>query len=69
VTFLSASPTGAVLGVAYDYTMPMCGTLGPIDIDGSFWDATGTGDGLDWQTGVFRLVTPSDAVFIAKDGR
>jgi hypothetical protein len=69
VTFLPASPTGAVLGTEYDYTMPMCGTLGPIDVDGSFWDATGNADGLDGRAGVFRLVSPSDAVFTAKDGR
>ncbi len=69
VTFLPASPHEAVVGAEYAYSMPMCGTLGPIDVDGSFWDATGDGGGLDGQLGVFRLVTPSNAVFAAKDGR
>ena len=69
VTFLPASPTGAVLGTEYDYKIPMCGMMGPIDVDGSFWDASGSGDGLNGEVGVFRLVTPSDAVFTAKDGR
>ncbi len=68
VTFMPASPRGAVLGIDYAYTMPMCGTLGPIDVDGSFWDST-PGDGtLDGQPGVFRLITPWDAVFNASDG-
>ena len=68
MTFLPASPKGAVLGVDYDYTMPMCGTLGPIDVDGSFWDADGSDGGLDGRTGVFRLVTPFDAVFTTNGG-
>jgi hypothetical protein len=38
-------------------------------VDGSFWDTSGSGDLLDGQTGVFRLVTPSDAVFTTRDGR
>jgi len=69
VTLLPASPAGAAPGVEYDYTMPHCGVLGPIDVDGSFWDAgPGAGGGLDGLTGVFRLVTTSDAVFTAGGG-
>jgi hypothetical protein len=68
VTFLPASPTGAILGTEYDYTMPHCGVLGPIDVDGSFWDAKPGGGGPDGQAGEFRLVTPSDAVFTAHEG-
>ncbi len=68
VTFLPTSPSGAVLGVEYDYTMPHCGAHGPIDVDGSFWDAKPGGDGVDGLAGVFRLVTPNDAVFTANEG-
>ena len=66
VTFRPASPRGAILGVDYRYTMPRCGSIGPIDVDGSFWDG---GGGLDGQPGLFRLLTPTDAVFTAEDGR
>ena len=68
VTFLPASPSGAVLGVDYGYAMPHCGALGPIDVDGSFWDVEAGGSGVDGLAGVFRLVTPNDAVFKANAG-
>lgn len=68
VTFLPTSPSGAVLGVEYDYTMPHCGALGPIDVDGSFWDAEAGGGSVDGLPGAFRLVTPNDAVFKASEG-
>jgi hypothetical protein len=66
---LPASPLGAQVGTEYTFTMPMCGTLGPIDVDGSFWDARMGGDGLDGQAGLFRLVTQASAVFTAADGK
>lgn len=68
VTFLPASPSGAVLDVEYGYTMPHCGALGPIDVDGSFWDVKAGGGVVDGLAGVFRLVTPNDAVFKANEG-
>lgn len=64
VTLLPASLFGAALGVDYAYTMPHCGALGAIDIDGSFWDVQpGQGDGIDGQPGTWRLVTRNEAVF------
>ena len=69
VTMRPGSPLGAQVGTDYAFTMPMCGTHGPIDVDGSFWDAGDAGDGLDWQAGLFRLLTPVSAVFTAEDGR
>ena len=69
ITLLPASPKGAVLGVEYDYTMPHCSMLGPVDVDGSFWDAKpGDGSGVDGMPGVFRLVTPNDAQFTTDKG-
>ncbi len=68
VTFLPASPKGALLGIDYDYTMPHCGTGGPIDVDGSFWDIEGDGVGMDGLIGVFRLVGLNDAVFTPTGG-
>lgn len=69
VTVLPASPRGAAVGTDYAYTIPMCGTAGPIDIDGSFWDATGDGAGLDSQLGTFRLLAPDSAQFVTASGR
>ena len=42
VTLLPTSPNGAVVGVDYFYVKPHCGTDGPVDIDGNFWDAHGS---------------------------
>ena len=69
VLMLPASPRGAQVGIDYAYTMPMCGASGPIDVDGSFWDVATGGDGIDWQSGVFRLTTPASAVFTWRDGQ
>ena len=68
ITLRPASPHGAAVGTAYAYSMPMCGTAGPIDIDGSFWDA-GPGPGLDSRAGTFRLLAPDAARFISADGQ
>jgi hypothetical protein len=69
VTVLPASPRGAAVGTDYAYAMQMCGTAGPIDVDGSFWDATGDGSGLDSQSGTFRLLAPDSAQFSTASGR
>ncbi len=69
VTVLPASPRGAAVGTDYAYAMPMCGTAGPIDVDGSFWDAIGDGSGLDSQLGTFRLTDPDSAQFVTASGR
>jgi hypothetical protein len=69
ITFLPASAKGAALGVEYAYTMPHCGVLGPVDVDGSFWDAKpGDGSGVDGMPGVFRLLTQNDAQFTTDKG-
>jgi len=72
ITLLPISPAGAVVGVAYRYDMPHCGINGPIDVDGTFWDAVGvapdSGD-FDGQPGTFRLTSPTEATFTASDGK
>jgi hypothetical protein len=72
VTLLPVSPGGAEVSVAYRYDMPHCGVNGPIDIDGSFWDAVGIApDSVDFDgaRGTFRLVSDAEAVFTTSDGR
>jgi len=66
------SPRGAVVGVAYRYDMPHCGIRSPIDVDGSYWDAVGEPEGsvrFDGRTGVFRLVSATEATFTSDDGQ
>ncbi|MBA2382376.1 MAG: hypothetical protein H0V73_09730 [Chloroflexi bacterium] len=72
VTLFPVSPKGAVVGVGYGYDMPHCGINSPIDIDGSFWDAIGepsTSVDFDGATGLFQLVSPSEARFLPPTGR
>jgi hypothetical protein len=71
VTFLPVSPRGASIGVRYAYTTPHCGTLGAIDVDGSFWDVvTASPDNVDFggQTGSFELDTATGATFRGAPG-
>ena len=71
ITLLPISPTGAAVGIDYAYDMPHCGFTGPIDVDGSFWDAVGIApnavafDGLE---GTFRLASPMEATFTSSRG-
>ncbi len=58
-----------MVGTDYAYTMPMCGTKGPIDIDGAFWDVPGSAPEFDSLPGIFRLTSPSTATFTTRDGR
>ena len=71
ITLLPISPTGAAIGVDYYYETPHCGILSPIDVDGSFWDAVGTGSSsvtFDGLPGKFRLDSTNEATFTASDG-
>jgi len=71
ITLLPISPTGAAVGVGYYYESPHCGILSPIDVDGSFWDAVGTGSPsviFDGLPGTFRLDSANEATFTATDG-
>jgi len=67
ITLLPISPRGAVIGRDYRYVMPHCGEVDQIDVDGSFWDPTGTPatGGLGGLVGVFRLTAPDRATFTA----
>lgn len=72
ITLLPISPTGAEIGVGYYYETPHCGILGPIDVDGSFWDAVGTGSPsviFDGLAGTFRLASANEATFTASGGQ
>ncbi len=72
ITMMPISPRGAVVGVPYGYEMPHCGIGSPIDIDGSFWDAAiepADPTAFDMQSGTFRLLTATEAVFTTADGR
>lgn len=71
ITLLPISPRGAVVGVSYAYDMPHCGIGSPIDVDGSFWDATEiapTSVEFDGQPGFFRLASPTEATFTSTTG-
>jgi hypothetical protein len=66
VTLQPISIRGAELGRPYRYTIPHCGLMSPIDIDGSFWGSvTQPPDPavFDGQPGVFVVETPSTATF------
>ena len=72
ITLPPISPTGALIGVAYGYDMPHCGINGPIDVDGTYWDAVGIAPGsvdFDGQAGTFRLASHDAATFTRLDGR
>ena len=71
ITLLPLSPTGAAIGVGYYYETPHCGILSPIDVDGSFWDAVGTGSPsviFDGLPGTFRLDSANEATFTTTSG-
>jgi hypothetical protein len=71
LTLLPISPTGAVVGNAYGYRMPLCGIRSPIDVDGSFWDAVDIPAGsanFDQANGTFLLTSPTTATFTASHG-
>ena len=70
-TLMPHSSVGLVVGVAYEYEMPPCGTAGPIDMDGSLWDAVGgewSSPYWDSQPGIFQLLSPNEAEFRKADG-
>jgi hypothetical protein len=71
ITLLPISPAGAAVGIAYAYNMPHCGIAGPIDVNGSFWDAVGVDPAsvdFDGQPGFFRLSSPTAATFTTATG-
>lgn len=71
ITMLPISAGGAVVGVDYAYDMPHCGINGPIDVDGSFWDAMNIDPesvDFDGKTGTFRLTAAGSARFTRMDG-
>ena len=71
-TLTPHSSRGLVVGVTYDYEMPPCGMAGPIDMDGSFWDAVGgewSSPYWDGQPGFFQLLSPNEAEFTKADGQ
>lgn len=71
-TLLPISPRGAAIGVDYRYEMPHCGIHSPIDVDGSFWDATRIDPNsvdFDGASGTIRLTTGDAATFVDAGGR
>jgi hypothetical protein len=71
VTLNPISERGAVVGRAYQYDMPHCGLMSPIDVDGSFWVAARVPADpvvFDGQPGTFTLVDRSHATFRTSDG-
>ena len=71
LVLLPTSPTGAQVGVIYQYDMPHCGIGSPIDVDGSFWDALDPPTDpvlVGGQRGTFTLETATVATFVADNG-
>jgi hypothetical protein len=66
VTLLPRSPRGVTVGKDYRFDMPHCGINSPIDVDGSYWDAIDvrpTSADFDGASGLFRLISATDATF------